>query len=785
MELFSNRAKLYHFDETVNCWKERGMGIIKILKHKNTGQVRILMRRDQVLKICCNHIIVKGMKLVPRDERSFYWTTLCDLADGEPKAEKLAVKFKLSDTATAFQKVFDNSLASGIDDGEGSLNTEASSTIANVTKNANTWECQACYIPNEESVNKCIACGGDRQQTTSSGTCSITLSSALASISMPVTTTPPLSTSSNVMMSAVSSTTSLPVTTVVSAPPKPIFVFGGNNQSSQSSATTSSGFSLSPPKFTFGTGTFEFNLPMKVDMKSFPSWGGNTSISGLSQPKDTDNIAKDFQAIPSHKENPFYVDGRPVEYSISSVAMGDSAASSTIYSAVHSGSDVPPSLISISDSQQMDRGSDKKDSDSMLSIPSLETASVAPSSLFGQSRMPKWEPKILFPTEGASVGPGAGGLDSIHADNTEGEPHPEAEANIYFDPIVSLPSSFDATSGEENEDCLFTYKAKLFRYDGSLKVWKDWGIGIIKILKNKTSGKGRVLMQREQVLKLCCNHYIVPGMVLRPGSYADRSWVWFTSADLSEDTPQEETLCVKFKHAETASEFKKTFDMFATPDHADTSVSQDSVTRKPIPILAQDSASASIFMPVTTIPLASTSSNVMMSSTTSLPVTTVVSTPPKPIFVFGGNNQSSQSSLPFSAKSSSGSGFSLSPPKFAFGTGTFEFNSPFQVDMKSFPGFGVTTSSSGQSQTSGKNTDDAEVDSLSEEWLDESESEYLGSESNLEHSEDEIDEPSNHKQSVTDTSLTNTADTSTASVNTVTNEQLEENKLETDQTDNY
>ena len=567
MELFSNRAKLYRYDETINQWKERGVGNIKILRHKNTGRVRILMRRDQVLKICCNHIIVKGMKLVPRDEKSFNWITLSDLADGEPKVEKLAVKFKLTDTATTFQKVFDNSLASGIDDGEGSLNTEASSTIANVTKNANTWECQACYIPNEESINKCIACGGDHQPTTSSGTCSITLSSGLASISMPVTTTPPVSTSSSIMISTVSSTTSLPVTTVVSAPPKPIFVFGGNNQSSQSSqssATSGSGFSLSPPKFAFGSGTFEFSSPMKVDMKSFPSWGGNTSISGLSQPKDTDNIEKDFQAIPSHKENPFYVDGRPVEYSISSVAMGDSAASSTIYSAVHSGSDVPPSLISISNSQQMDRGSDKKDH-SMLSIPSLETSSgvpslettsTAPSSLFGQSRMPKWEPKILFPTEGASVGPGAGGLDSIHANNTEGEPHPAAEANIYFDPVVSLPSSFDATSGEENEDCLFTYKAKLFRYDGSLKVWKDRGIGVIKILKNKTSGKGRVLMRREQILKLCCNHYIVPGMTLRPGSYADRSWVWFTSADLSEDTPQEETLCVKFKYAEAASEFK-------------------------------------------------------------------------------------------------------------------------------------------------------------------------------------------------------------------------------------
>jgi len=159
-----------------------------------------------------------------------------------------------------------------------------------------------------------------------------------------------------------------------------------------------------------------------------------------------------------------------------------------------------------------------------------------------------------------------------------------------------------------------------------------------------------------------------------------------------------------------------------------------------------------------------------------MPVTTIA---PKPIFVFGGNTQSNQSTLQFSTKPSSSSGFSLSPPKFSFGT---EFSLPFTVDTKSFLDVRVNTFSSGQSQPLGKDTDDAEIDSQAEEWLTESESEYLGSEPNLEHSEDENDEPSNHEQCdpPTDTSLTNTADTSVASVNTVTDEQPEENKLETD-----
>lgn len=45
-EMFAERAKLFRYvDEQ---WKERGVGMMKILKHKETGRNRLLMRRDQV-----------------------------------------------------------------------------------------------------------------------------------------------------------------------------------------------------------------------------------------------------------------------------------------------------------------------------------------------------------------------------------------------------------------------------------------------------------------------------------------------------------------------------------------------------------------------------------------------------------------------------------------------------------------------------------------------------------------------------------------------------------------
>lgn len=49
------RAKLFRFDNESKQWKERGTGDVKFLKHKETGKVRLLMRREKTLKLCANH----------------------------------------------------------------------------------------------------------------------------------------------------------------------------------------------------------------------------------------------------------------------------------------------------------------------------------------------------------------------------------------------------------------------------------------------------------------------------------------------------------------------------------------------------------------------------------------------------------------------------------------------------------------------------------------------------------------------------------------------------------
>ncbi|XP_042102028.1 E3 SUMO-protein ligase RanBP2 isoform X4 [Ovis aries] len=106
--LFKERAKLYRWDREASQWKERGVGDMKILWHTVKNYFRILMRRDQVFKVCANHVITKTMELKPLNvsNNALVWTA-SDYADGEAKVEQLAVRFKTKEMADCFKKKFE------------------------------------------------------------------------------------------------------------------------------------------------------------------------------------------------------------------------------------------------------------------------------------------------------------------------------------------------------------------------------------------------------------------------------------------------------------------------------------------------------------------------------------------------------------------------------------------------------------------------------------------------------------------------------------------------------
>lgn len=104
--IFKLRAKLFRFDKGANEWKERGTGDVKILEHKISKKPRILMRRDKTLKICANHYITPDIVLKPNvgSDRSWVWTTLADVSEGDSTAETLAIRFANSENANLFKE---------------------------------------------------------------------------------------------------------------------------------------------------------------------------------------------------------------------------------------------------------------------------------------------------------------------------------------------------------------------------------------------------------------------------------------------------------------------------------------------------------------------------------------------------------------------------------------------------------------------------------------------------------------------------------------------------------
>lgn len=585
IQLFCERAKLFRFDPNSKQWKERGIGNMTIMKNSKSGKSRLVMRREQVLKLCCNHVILPTMELhlMSGGGNAWRWSTPCDFSDEEPKAEQLAIRFKKKEQADSFQEVISKCTQesttvcqdTAYEDVSGSVPTEEQQFSADIKfyefqVEDKVWERKG----NGKVILITTVSGLQIMRVVDTSNCVFYEQSLSAACKLTKLPGEEKSWSCSYVRSNTSEVTRYAIrfieisdsnefeqmvcdhiTTIVPCSPRSPEI---------PPLSPASSCSASPLR---GRGR-----PLIEAVKSVGIWccskcnaknpGSEPQCTKCSAPKSISSL---LSTTGMQGENPFFSKGKPVDHNVSSLASSifslngntaesDGCRSYTPFNMAlqhqqcDSESNGPPSLISVP-SQEAD------------SVASFEQKQEVTKSLFKMPTFSRVKPS--FPLLDATGSGNFSQLSSTQDDNKE-EEHPENEANIFFDPVVSLPSDFDNKSGEENEECVFMYRAKLYRYDNQLKMWKDRGIGNIKILRHKTSNKGRVLMRREQVLKLCCNHYIVSGMTLKPGSFPDRSWVWLTSADYSEEVAQPETLCVKFKDSTIARDFKNTFDSFST-----------------------------------------------------------------------------------------------------------------------------------------------------------------------------------------------------------------------------
>ena len=172
------------------------------------------------------------------------------------------------------------------------------------------------------------------------------------------------------------------------------------------------------------------------------------------------------------------------------------------------------------------------------------------------------EGKTLFDSTtggGRQSSPGKSFVKSPVKDSDDDHEPGEYEPDVEFMPIVELPEVVDLRTSEEDEEKLFGARSKLFRHDAETKQWKERGVGEIKILRHRETAKCRILMRREQVLKLCANHVISKDMKLLPLSSSNNAWCWL-APDYSEEEMKHEHLAAKFKNDEVANEFKSVFE---------------------------------------------------------------------------------------------------------------------------------------------------------------------------------------------------------------------------------
>jgi Ran-binding protein 1 len=113
--LFSQRSKLFIFGETLldkgtgtKSWRERGIGDIRILRHREHQRIRVLMRQEKTMKVIANHALDPRCVLKPNagNDRSWVWSAF-DFAGGELVETVFAIRFGDSDKALEFKAAFE------------------------------------------------------------------------------------------------------------------------------------------------------------------------------------------------------------------------------------------------------------------------------------------------------------------------------------------------------------------------------------------------------------------------------------------------------------------------------------------------------------------------------------------------------------------------------------------------------------------------------------------------------------------------------------------------------
>ncbi|XDV31386.1 hypothetical protein PO909_034085 [Leuciscus waleckii] len=465
------------------------------------------MRREQVLKICANHYITADMVLKPNagSDKSWVWYAM-DYADEMPKTEQLTIRFKTADEAALFKFKFEEAQKFILKQGE--------------------WDCDVCCVRNAPTSAVCVSCNSAAPSTANNepvdtelaamfgkkegqwecdtclvrnqGTARQCVSCQAANPNMKgKTSTAP---SSSSFSFSFGSSSKQPAATGFTANfnPGPAFQFGTSKEKASSEGSKFVESSTTQADKS-SSSNFSFSMPVPAGGFKFGIAGSEANASdGQSENGSASHLLKNIAELHREKEK--------------------EAIANSSDEPVDTGSHDKNPLFTVKPSSF-----GKPDSFSFADL-----ATCSSSFQFGQED----------PTFKGFAGAGQQLFTGINS---------------------SSKTDTSVNQGEEDEKILYSQRVKLFRFDTETSQWKERGVGNLKLLKNNKNGRLRVLMRREQVLKVCANHWITTTMNLKPLFGSDRAWMWVAN-DFSDGDARLEQLAAKFKTPELAEEFKQKFE---------------------------------------------------------------------------------------------------------------------------------------------------------------------------------------------------------------------------------
>jgi len=139
--------------------------------------------------------------------------------------------------------------------------------------------------------------------------------------------------------------------------------------------------------------------------------------------------------------------------------------------------------------------------------------------------------------------------------NEEDDFIPTAE----FPPGIPLPPLVEVGRSHEGEDLVYEARAKIYCFGTNKKSWKERGLGQIKILRHSEIKKGRIVMWRDNINTVACNHSLRSISGLQYHRNSEKELLW-SALDFTFEYPKNEIFVCKFINAEDCKEFKEHVD---------------------------------------------------------------------------------------------------------------------------------------------------------------------------------------------------------------------------------